>query len=236
MMAGVVTRIKNLGVEVVHIPPAGGCTALCQPVDIGVNKPFKNRVRSEWQTWMINEGLQHGTTSALTRAHIIEWCHFAMNDLPAQMVRNAWRHAEYSWFPLLTLAAGDNDDDTESDDGSVSNAADNADNKLDYEEEELEENNESSSGDYFSTDSSVNEPPVDALPSTHNKKEEKDNESSDSDDESVPPLPSTHDFVAALGSNASNQQETRNKDSQLTTLSNQETRNEDSQLTTLSVL
>jgi DDE superfamily endonuclease len=54
MMAGVVTRIQNLGVEVVHIP--GGCTSLCQPVDIGVNKPFKNRLRSEWQTWMINEG------------------------------------------------------------------------------------------------------------------------------------------------------------------------------------
>jgi hypothetical protein len=35
MMAGVVTRIQILGVEVVHIP--GGCTSLCQPVDIGVN-------------------------------------------------------------------------------------------------------------------------------------------------------------------------------------------------------
>ena len=45
MMAGVVTRIKNLGVKVVHIP--GGCTSLCQPVDIGVNsKLFKNRLRS----------------------------------------------------------------------------------------------------------------------------------------------------------------------------------------------
>ena len=51
-----------------------------------------------------------------------------------------------------------------------------------------------------------------------NKKEEEDNESSDSDDKSVPPLPSTNDFVAALESNASNQ-ETGNKDSQFTTLS-----------------
>ena len=58
-MTGVVTRVQNLGVEVVHIP--GGCTSLCQPVDIGVNKPFKNRLCSEWQTWMINEGLQHGS-------------------------------------------------------------------------------------------------------------------------------------------------------------------------------
>ena len=69
MMASVVTRIQNLGVEVQHIP--GGCTSLCQPVDIGVNKPFKNRLRSEWEKWMILEGLEHGTTSPPTRADII---------------------------------------------------------------------------------------------------------------------------------------------------------------------
>ena len=35
MMALVVTRIQELGIEVKHIP--GGCTSLCQPVDIGFN-------------------------------------------------------------------------------------------------------------------------------------------------------------------------------------------------------
>ena len=39
MMASVVHRIQDLGVEVIHIP--GGCTSLCQPVDVGLNKPFK---------------------------------------------------------------------------------------------------------------------------------------------------------------------------------------------------
>ena len=42
--------------------------------------------------------------------------------------------------------------------------------------------------------------------------------SSESDNKSVPPLPSTNDFIEALESSASNQ-ETGNKDSQLTTLS-----------------
>jgi hypothetical protein len=172
---------------------------------------------------MINEGLQHGTTSAPTRAHINQWCRFAMNDLPAQMVRSAWRHSDYSWFPPSTPAAGDNND-TESDHESV-NAADNADNDLDLKEEEVEENirsnNESSSAVYFLAESSVNEA-VDTLPSTHSKKDEEDNESSShlfspsENDESVPPLPSTHDFTAALESNASNQ-ETGNEHSQLTT-------------------
>ena len=39
MMNLVVNVIQDLGVEVEHIP--GGCTSLCQPVDIGINKPFK---------------------------------------------------------------------------------------------------------------------------------------------------------------------------------------------------
>jgi hypothetical protein len=47
MMASVTTKIQDLGVEVQHIP--GGCTSLCHPVDIGVNKPFKNRLCSKWE-------------------------------------------------------------------------------------------------------------------------------------------------------------------------------------------
>jgi hypothetical protein len=43
MMASVVYKIQDLGVEVKHIP--GRCTSLCQPVDVGFNKPFKFCVR-----------------------------------------------------------------------------------------------------------------------------------------------------------------------------------------------
>ena len=47
MMASVMSKIQDLGVEVQQIP--GGCTLLCQPVNIGVNKPFKNSLCSEWE-------------------------------------------------------------------------------------------------------------------------------------------------------------------------------------------
>jgi hypothetical protein len=42
MMSSVVQMIQELGVEVQHIP--GGCTSLCQPEDVGFNKPFKDRM------------------------------------------------------------------------------------------------------------------------------------------------------------------------------------------------
>jgi hypothetical protein len=42
MMGLVVQKIQELGVEVTHIP--GGCTSLCQPIKIGFNKLFKDRL------------------------------------------------------------------------------------------------------------------------------------------------------------------------------------------------
>ena len=36
IMGAIINRIKVLGIEIQHIP--GGCTYLCQPVDVGVNR------------------------------------------------------------------------------------------------------------------------------------------------------------------------------------------------------
>ena len=40
IIALVVQIIQELGVEVKHIP--GRCTSLCQPFNVGFNKPFKD--------------------------------------------------------------------------------------------------------------------------------------------------------------------------------------------------
>ena len=79
MMAPVVNQIQELGVEVIHIP--GGCTSLCQPVDVGFDKPFKDRIRRMWTSWMISEGIIHGTTSALPRRDVATWVDKAMEDM-----------------------------------------------------------------------------------------------------------------------------------------------------------
>jgi DDE superfamily endonuclease len=96
MMDSVVQQIQDLGVEVEHIP--GGCTGLCQPVDVGVNKPFKNRIRAQWESWMLEEGLSNGTTSPPSREDVSRWTVAAMDTLTEGIIQNAWRHGEYSWF------------------------------------------------------------------------------------------------------------------------------------------
>ena len=55
MMTSVVETIQQLGVEVEHIP--GGCTSLCQPVDVGINKAMKMLVHNDWEDWMLDSGI-----------------------------------------------------------------------------------------------------------------------------------------------------------------------------------
>ena len=97
MMASVVTAIQDLGVEVLHIP--GGCTGLIQPVDVGVNKPFKCHLRKQWERWMLEEGIVNGKTIPPSREQIALWAVSATNSLTTDVIRNSWRHGAYSWFP-----------------------------------------------------------------------------------------------------------------------------------------
>jgi hypothetical protein len=98
MMASVVQRIQEMGVEVIHIP--GGCTGLCQPVDVGFNKPFKDRLRRLWIEWMIDEGLATGNTISPTRKVVAEWIDAVMEEMKNEntIVKNAWLKTGFEWF------------------------------------------------------------------------------------------------------------------------------------------
>jgi hypothetical protein len=116
MMASVVQMIQELGVEVQHIP--GRCTSLCQPVHVGFNKPFKNRMQRQWHNWMFAEGVVHGTTSPPTRLDVAKWVNAAMLEMKGegQINRNAWKRHDFEWFidnAPVEQAAGVNEDGAE---------------------------------------------------------------------------------------------------------------------------
>ena len=102
MMNSVINAIQDLGVEVEHIP--GGCTSLCQPVDIRINKPFKAFLHKAWEKGMINEGIRSGTTSPPTRELIAKWASYAKDQIKEMHIRNVWRHEPYSWLPTCDTA------------------------------------------------------------------------------------------------------------------------------------
>ena len=97
MMALVTDAIAELGIEIIHIP--GGCTGLTQPLDVGINKPFKSRVRVLWEEWMIDEIDRTGLVYAPTREDISGWVAEVVWGLNGkQLMRNAWRKTGYNWF------------------------------------------------------------------------------------------------------------------------------------------
>ena len=88
MMGNIVNRIQSLVIEVVHIPPF--CTYLCQPVDGGINKSIKSRMREKWENWMVaGDGIVNGVAKEPTRQFVAEWVVDVYMKLPAQTVQNA---------------------------------------------------------------------------------------------------------------------------------------------------
>ncbi|CAG8800623.1 14332_t:CDS:2, partial [Cetraspora pellucida] len=37
----------------------GGLTSMCQPLDVCINKPFKDKLRNYWHEWMVNGGSEN---------------------------------------------------------------------------------------------------------------------------------------------------------------------------------
>jgi hypothetical protein len=67
MTGSIVNRIQNLGIEVQHIP--GGCTWLCQPVDVGVNRPIKSEMSSGRSGYLMVTEL----SMVLQKSHSRNW-------------------------------------------------------------------------------------------------------------------------------------------------------------------
>ena len=43
-------KFKEYNYDLAVIP--GGLTSICQPLDVAINKPFKDNLRKEWHLWM----------------------------------------------------------------------------------------------------------------------------------------------------------------------------------------
>lgn len=95
MMASVVKKINELGIAVEHIP--GGCTGLVQPIDVGIGKPLKNRVRRLWNEWMVAKD-KDDAYKPPEKPLLAKWIIDGLNDLPKQLIRNSWRHHDFGYF------------------------------------------------------------------------------------------------------------------------------------------
>jgi hypothetical protein len=72
------------------IPPR--CTAQCQPLDVGVNKPFKDRLRKYWNDYIQKDQLTtSGNYKAVPIALLLSWIDLAYKDISATTIKNSFK-------------------------------------------------------------------------------------------------------------------------------------------------
>jgi hypothetical protein len=84
-------KFHKSNVNLAVIP--GGLTSICQPLDVAINKPFKDNIRKEWHLWMANGGA--GTTSGgnLKRARygdVCNWVKHAWENISNETITNSF--------------------------------------------------------------------------------------------------------------------------------------------------
>ena len=95
-MGSIVNHIQLMGIEVIHIPT--GCTYLCQPIDVGINKPLKNAMHEKWESWMVSGGIVNRKAKDPSRKQVADWLVDAYTNIPQQVGQNASLMNGYSWF------------------------------------------------------------------------------------------------------------------------------------------
>lgn len=78
--------------DVIVIPD--GLTSVLQPLDVCLSKPFKDRVRERWTTWMV-EGEKSltpaGNVKAASLTTVASWVLETWRDLPDEMVARSFK-------------------------------------------------------------------------------------------------------------------------------------------------
>lgn len=90
----------------------GGLTKKLQPLDISVNRSFKNHIRAEWEKWM-SEGIhtftETGKMRRATHAEVCDWVVRAWRAVKTTSITNGFRKAG------ITVCAEDSDESDISD-------------------------------------------------------------------------------------------------------------------------
>jgi hypothetical protein len=77
--------------DLVVIP--GGMTSKLQPLDVGVNKSFKDRIRAQYNQWLTEHDhplTPTGKIKQASAATIVQWVSKAWKDLPSTIITKSF--------------------------------------------------------------------------------------------------------------------------------------------------
>ena len=67
----------------------GGLTSVVQPLDVSLNKPFKDRMRKKWRTWMAEgkfETTKGGNLKSSDNSLMCHWIRETWYDIPCEIM------------------------------------------------------------------------------------------------------------------------------------------------------
>lgn len=76
-----------------------GITSLAQPLDVCINKPFKDRLRFSWATWMASGKMEYtkgGKMRCPSKALLLKWIDRAWNSIDPALIRFAFKRCGIS--------------------------------------------------------------------------------------------------------------------------------------------
>lgn len=84
--------LRQLNCQYSFIPPTA--TGECQPLDVGVNKPFKDKLRQKWNEW-IGQGhlTPKGNYKSAPTELLLQWIKQAWDEISPQTILNSFSRA-----------------------------------------------------------------------------------------------------------------------------------------------
>ncbi|KAL7578505.1 hypothetical protein ACA910_011568 [Epithemia clementina (nom. ined.)] len=97
MTSKVRDEIQQCGTILEFVPPS--YTSKLQVMDVSVNKPFKDRVRDQYDMWYVCEQEREGVALPRPdRKSVSCWIHEAWQDITVSIVTNGWRQCGFPEF------------------------------------------------------------------------------------------------------------------------------------------
>ena len=71
---------------------------MVQPVDVGINKPFKDRMKRKWMEYVLAHPAEQEKFAQPSREELASWIVESIEDMDEGIVQNAWLKTNFSYF------------------------------------------------------------------------------------------------------------------------------------------
>ena len=91
LMSDIVNEIEDCGTQFDFV--LAGYTSKLQVLDVGINKPFKDKMRVQFEEFICTPLDDGARRPKITRLMISKWISNAWNGITVESIKNTWNHS-----------------------------------------------------------------------------------------------------------------------------------------------